>query len=156
MARRKIIVKKKLLPDPIYGSSLFTKYVGKLLKEGKKERAMKILYKALEESSTKLRLKPLEVLETATENCRPLVEVRARRIGGATYQIPMEVPYERGITLSVKWIVGIAKGKKGKPIHRKLAEEFTDAVNKTGASFKKREDTHKMAEANKAFSHFRW
>lgn len=156
MARRRRIPKKELLPDPIYGSTLFTNYIGKLLKEGKKERAMKILYKALDEAAAKLHKKPLEVLESATDNCRPLVEVRARRIGGATYQIPVEVPYERGITLSIKWIVGAATGKKGKPMYKKLSEEFVDAVNKTGASFKKREDAHRMAEANKAFSHFRW
>lgn len=156
MPRRKLVTKKEILPDPIYGSTLFSTYIGKLLKDGKKERAMKILYKALEEASNKLHNKPVEVLDNATENCRPLVEVRARRIGGATYQIPMEVPYERGITLSVKWIVTSAKGKKGKPMYKRLAEEFSDAVNKTGAAYKKKEDTHKMAEANKAFSHFRW
>jgi len=156
MPRHKLVSRREVKPDPVYGSILFSKYVGKLLKDGKKERAMNILYKSLKFVSDKLHIKPIEALESATENCRPLVEVKPRRIGGATYQVPTEVPLDRGITLSIKWIINSAKSKKGKPIFEKLSSEFVDSINKTGNAYKKREDAHRMAEANKAFSHFKW
>jgi small subunit ribosomal protein S7 len=156
MPRKRLINKRTAQPDPVYGSILLTQYVGKLIQEGKKDRAITILYKSLEMASEKTKMKPIEVLETATDRCRPLVEVRPRRIGGATYQIPTEVVYEKGVSLAIKWIVTAARKKKGKPMVKKLSEEFVDSVNKTGDAFKKREDAHRMAEANKAFAHLKW
>jgi len=156
MPRKRLINKRAPQPDPVYGSILLTQYVGKLIQEGKKDRAITILYKSLEMASEKTKMKPIEVLETATDRCRPLVEVRPRRIGGATYQIPTEVVYEKGVSLAIKWIVTAARKKRGKPMFRKLSEEFVDSVNKTGDAYKKREDAHRMAEANKAFAHLKW
>ncbi|HOI24629.1 MAG TPA: 30S ribosomal protein S7 [Caldisericia bacterium] len=156
MPRRKLINKKELQPDPLYGNILITQFVGKLLQEGKKQRAMKIMYGALNIASEKTKNKPVEVLEAAIDRVRPVVEVRPRRIGGATYQIPTEVPYEKGVSLAIKWIITSSRKKKGKPMMIKLANEFIDAFNKTGDAYKKREDTHRMAEANKAFAHFKW
>jgi len=117
---------------------------------------MKIMYGALNIASEKTKNKPVEVLEAAIDRVRPVVEVRPRRIGGATYQIPTEVPYEKGVSLAIKWIITSSRKKKGKPMMIKLANEFIDAFNKTGDAYKKREDTHRMAEANKAFAHFKW
>ncbi len=156
MPRRKLVNRKKLQPDPIYGNELITQFVGKLLQEGKKLRAMKIMYGALDIAAEKTKNKPVEVLEAAIDRVRPVVEVRPRRIGGATYQIPTEVPVEKGVSLAIKWIITASRKKKGKPMMIKLANEFVDAFNKTGDAYKKREDTHRMAEANKAFAHFKW
>lgn len=156
MPRKRLVNKRMPQPDPIYGSTLLTQYIGKLLKEGKKDRAMNILYSSLDMAASKLKIKPMEVLETATDRCRPLIEVRPRRIGGATYQIPTEVPANKGISIAIKWIITAARKAKGKPMAEKLATQLMDAVNKTGDAYKKREETHRMAEANKAFSHLKW
>ena len=156
MPRRKLMPKKPPAPDTKYNSVLLSRYVGKLMLHGKKERALIILYKSLDAAAKKTKMKPLEVLEAATEKVRPLVEVQPRRIGGATYQIPTEVEHDKGIALAIRWIVTASRKKKGAPMVQKLAGEFADAVNKTGGAYKKREDMHRMAEANKAFSHLKW
>jgi small subunit ribosomal protein S7 len=155
MPRAKLPPRKPPAPDAKYNSVLLSRYVGKLMLHGKKERALNILYKALDDASSSLKMKPVEVLEAATETVRPLVEVTPKRIGGATYQIPTEVDHDKGITLAIRWIVMTSRKKKGAPMVRKLSSEFVDAIRKTGGAYKKREDMHRMAEANKAFSHFK-
>ncbi len=155
MPRAKLAPRKPPAPDSKYNSVLISRYVGKLMLHGKKERALNIIYRALDEAAEKMKMKPIEVLEAATETVRPLVEVRPKRIGGATYQIPTEVEHSKGVTLAIRWIITVSRKKKGAPMQKKLASELMDAVKKTGGAFKKREDMHRMAEANKAFSHFK-
>ncbi len=146
-----------LKPDVRYGSKLASKFINNLMRKGKKSLAERILYGALDVVKTRLQDKePLEVLEAAVNNVKPLVEVRSKRIGGATYQVPVEVPRKRQISLALRWIIQGAKAKKGRPMHQRLAEELMDAYKKQGAAYTKRENTHKMAEANKAFAHFTW
>jgi small subunit ribosomal protein S7 len=143
-------------PDYKYGSILLSRIINKLGFRGKKTIAETILYSALDRVKEKTKEDPVVVLNRAIETIRPLVEVRPRRVGGATYQIPMEVPQTRSITLAINWILQYSREKTGKPMNERLAEEILAASRKEGASFKKREDTHKMAEANKAFAHYRW
>jgi len=126
------------------------------MQKGKKSKAEGIVYKSFDALAKKTGKKPLEVFEKAINNARPLLEVKARRVGGATYQVPIEVPEARSVALAFRWIRDFARGRAGKPMQEKLADELLDAYNGTGAAIKKREDTHKMAEANKAFSHYRW
>ncbi|MBX4198894.1 30S ribosomal protein S7 [Candidatus Parcubacteria bacterium] len=155
--RRKLKAKPKIVPDSVYDSEKVAKFVNYVMLEGKKVTARKVVYAALE--SIKEQTKnpnPLEVFEAALKNTGPTMEVRSRRVGGANYQIPREVRPERRQYLSMKWIVDAARGKKGKPMHEKLAEEIIAASNNEGEAIKKRENTHKMAEANKAFAHFAW
>lgn len=146
-----------LKPDVVYGSKLVSKFINNLMKKGKKSLAEKTLYGALELVKKRLPDKDsLDVLETAVNNVKPLVEVRSRRIGGATYQVPVEVPRKRQLSLAFRWIIQAAKAKKGRPMAQRLADELADACKKQGAAYTKRENTHKMAEANKAFAHFTW
>jgi small subunit ribosomal protein S7 len=152
--RRKKKVKRTILPDPLYNNILVSKFINHVMKRGKKEKARKIVYQAFEIIKEKTKKEPLEVFQKALENVRPLVEVTPRRIGGATYQVPKEVPIERGQFLAMKWILEAARSKKGRPMREKLAEELINASQNIGAAVKKKEDTHKMAEANKAFAHF--
>lgn len=146
-----------LKPDMVYGSKLVSKFINNLMKKGKKSLAEKTLYGALELVKKRLPDKgSLDVLETAVNNVKPLVEVRSRRIGGATYQVPIEVQRKRQLSLAFRWIIQAAKAKKGRPMAQRLADELADACKKQGAAYTKRENTHKMAEANKAFAHFTW
>jgi len=146
-----------LKPDVVYGSKLVSKFINNLMKKGKKSLAEKTLYGALELVKKRLPDKgSLDVLETAVNNVKPLVEVRSRRIGGATYQVPIEVQRRRQLSLAFRWIIQAAKAKKGRPMAQRLADELADACKKQGAAYTKRENTHKMAEANKAFAHFTW
>ena len=143
-------------PDPVYKSVLISQFVNKLLECGKKSTAERIMYQALERVKDKSGEEPLAAFTRALENVRPLLEVRARRVGGATYQVPSEVRPERGMALAMRWMLTFSRSKTGKPMHERLADEIMAASKKEGLSIKKREDTHKMAEANKAFAHYRW
>lgn len=154
--RRRRAPKRKLLPDPKYKNLLVSKFVNIVLLKGKKSTARSIVYGAFDLVQERTKQNPLEVFKTAVENSRPLLETKSRRIGGATYQVPIEVRPERGSTLALRWIRDFARNKKGRPMQEKLAGEILDAFNKTGSTIKKREDVHKMAESNRAFSHYRW
>lgn len=155
--RRKLKAKPKIVPDSVYESEKVAKFINYVMLEGKKTTARGVVYRALTEIKEKTKNdNPLEIFETALKNTGPTMEVRSRRVGGANYQIPREVRPERRQYLSMKWIVDAARGKKGKPMHEKLAEEIIAASNNEGEAIKKRENTHKMAEANKAFAHLAW
>ena len=154
--RRRRAPKRKILPDPKFKNILVSKFVNILLIQGKKSKAQQIIYETFEIIGSKTNENPLEVFKKAVENARPLLETKSRRIGGATYQVPIEVKPERGSTLAMRWIRDFARKKKGRPMQEKLAGELLDCYNKTGSTIKKREDVHKMAESNRAFSHFRW
>ena len=156
MSRRKSAEQRVVLPDPRYKSVLVTKFINGLMQRGKKSVAEKIFYSALDKIENKTKKNGLEVFEKAVENVKPILEVRSRRVGGATYQVPIEVRLNRKQALALRWIIGFAKARPGKSMAEKLADELISASNKEGRSMKKREDTHKMAEANKAFAHFRW
>ncbi|MFH1791886.1 MAG: 30S ribosomal protein S7 [Candidatus Omnitrophota bacterium] len=155
--RRRRAQKRQPWCDPKYSSPLVGKFINMVMKRGKKSTAEKIVYNFLDILAEKTKnSNPLEIFNTAVENVRPLLEVKSRRIGGATYQVPIEVKTDRGNFLALMWIRNYASGRKGKPMEERLAQEVLEAYNKEGAAVKKREDTHKMAEANKAFSHYRW
>ncbi|MBQ9902040.1 MAG: 30S ribosomal protein S7 [Clostridia bacterium] len=156
MPRRGSIAKRDVLPDPIYNSKIVTRLVNNIMLDGKKGVAQKIVYGAFEIVGQKSGKDPLEVFEAAMENIMPLLEVKARRVGGATYQVPIEVRPERRETLGLRWLTKYARLRSERTMKERLANEILDAVNGSGQAAKKREDTHKMAEANKAFSHFRW
>ena len=156
MPRRGSIAKRDVLPDPIYSSKIVTRLINNIMLDGKKGVAQKIVYGALEIVGRKSGKDPLEVFEAAMENIMPLLEVKARRVGGATYQVPIEVRPERRETLGLRWLTKYARLRSERTMKERLANEILDAVNGSGQAAKKREDTHKMAEANKAFSHFRW
>ena len=156
MSRRGQISKRDVLPDPLYNSKLVTKLINNVMYDGKKGVAQKIVYDAFAEVEEKLGQNPLEAFQEALENVMPVLEVKARRVGGATYQVPMEVRPERRQTLGLRWITLYARSRSERTMKERLANEILDAVNETGAAFKKREETHRMAEANKAFAHFRW
>ena len=144
------------MPDPVFGDKLITQFVNKMMLQGKKSTAERIVYDALEIAGTKSGKPGVVVLKKAVENTKPHLEVKPRRVGGATYQVPIEVDTKRGTTLSIRWIVGFSRARREKTMADRLASEILDASNMTGTSFKKKEDTHKMAEANKAFAHYRW
>mgnify|MGYP001772941768 CR=1 FL=1 len=154
--RRRRAEPREIPPDPKYGDVLVAKLINKVMWDGKKTIARKIVYNAFEIIKQKTGQDPLEVFKKAVENVKPILEVRPRRVGGATYQVPIEVRPERSISLALRWIVQYARERKGKPMMVKLAEEIMAAARNEGMAVKKREDTHKMAEANKAFAHFRW
>ena len=156
MPRRGSIAKRDVLEDPLYHSKLVTRLINNIMLDGKKGVAQKIVYDAFEIVKTKTDRDPLEVFEQAMENIMPVLEVKARRMGGATYQVPMEVRPDRRQTLGLRWITKYSRARSEKTMKERLAGEIIDAVNGTGGSVKKREDTHKMAEANKAFAHYRW
>ena len=154
MPRRGQIAKRDVLPDPLYNSKLVTRLINSVMYDGKKGVAQKIVYDAFNIIAEKTGKEPLEVFDAAMENVMPVLE--ARRVGGATYQVPIEVRPERRQTLGLRWITLYARQRSERTMKERLANEIMDAVNETGSAFKKREDTHKMAEANKAFAHFRW
>jgi small subunit ribosomal protein S7 len=155
--RRRRAEKREPRPDPKYQSKVLGKFINMVMERGKKSVAESIVYGALEAIKEKVSDKdPLEVFMQALENGRPLLEVKSRRIGGATYQVPIEVKLERGQFMAMRWIRDFARAQKGRPMKDRLAEEILNAYNKEGATIKKREDTHKMAEANKAFAHYKW
>ncbi len=154
--RRRRAVKREILPDPKYNSKLVTKFINVIMLAGKKSKAESIAYKCFDTLAEKTGKKSLEVFEKAINNARPLLEVKPRRVGGATYQVPIEVTESRGVALAMRWIRDFARTRHGKPMQEKLADELADAYNGTGQAVKKRENAHKMAEANKAFSHYRW
>ena len=156
MPRKGPVPKRDVIPDPKYGNVKLAKFVNNLMQRGKKSTAEKIIYSALDQVSSKSKRDPLEVFEEAMKNIQPPVEVRSRRVGGATYQVPVEVNPARKQSLAIRWILSAAKKRAGKSMSSKLAAEFMDAKESKGGAFKKKEDTIKMAEANRAFSHYRW
>ena len=156
MPRRGRISKRDVLPDPIYGSKLVTKLVNNLMYDGKKGVAQTIVYDAFAIIEEKIGQNPLEVFEEALDNIKPALEVKARRVGGSTYQVPMEVRPERQQTLALRWLVGYSRNRSERTMAERLAAEIMDAKNSMGGAFKKREETHRMAEANKAFAHYRY
>ncbi|NLL02190.1 MAG: 30S ribosomal protein S7 [Mollicutes bacterium] len=154
--RKKRAVKRDVLPDPIYDSKVVTKLINTIMNDGKKGTAEKILYEAFEIIKTKKNENPIDVYNKAMENIRPALEVKSRRVGGANVQVPIEVTENRSQALALRWLVNYARLRNGKSMAENLANEIIDAAEGTGGAVKKREDTHKMAEANKAFAHFRW
>jgi len=157
MSRRRVTAKRTILPDPKYGDGTLAKFINVMMLDGKKSVAEKIVYGALDHVAGKLKGEnPLEVFNKALENVRPLVEVKSRRVGGATYQVPVEVRPSRRNALAMRWLVDAARRRSEKSMGLRLANELMEAADSRGAAVKKREDTHRMAEANKAFSHYRW
>ena len=156
MPRRGYIAKRDVLPDPIYNSKIVTKLINNIMLDGKKTVAQKIVYDAFNSVKEKTNKDALEAFEEALNNVMPVLEVKARRIGGATYQVPLEIRAERRQTLGLRWLVVYARNRHEKTMAEKLAAEIIDAVNQTGGAFKKKEETHRMAEANKAFAHYKW
>ena len=156
MPRKGPAPKRQLINDPVYGSPLVTQLVNKILLDGKKTTAERIVYSALEICREKTGTDPVLTLKKALDNVKPALEVRSRRVGGATYQVPIEVKGTRGTTLALRWLVGYAQDRREKTMSERLMNEILDASNGLGAAVKKREDTHKMAESNKAFAHYRW
>ncbi|MDR0828241.1 MAG: 30S ribosomal protein S7 [Desulfovibrio sp.] len=156
MPRKGPVPKREILPDPIYNSRLAARFINRLMYDGKKGVAEKIFYAALASLGEKTSTEPLQAFEKALDNVKPHQEVKARRVGGATYQVPMEVRPDRQISLSIRWLINNARSRGEKHMIGKLTAELLDAFNNRGGAVKKREDTHRMAEANKAFAHFRW
>tara|TARA_Y100000588_G_scaffold299708_1_gene321073 strand:+ start:454 stop:924 length:471 start_codon:yes stop_codon:yes gene_type:complete len=156
MSRRRVAAKRVILPDPKFGDETLAKFINILMLSGKKSVAERIVYGALEQVENKIKSDPLEVFNRALENVRPLVEVKSRRVGGATYQVPIEVRPKRRTALAMRWLVESARKRGEKSMGQRLAGELLEASESRGAAVKKREDTHRMAEANKAFSHYRW
>ena len=156
MPRKGFIAKREVLPDPIYNSKVVTKLINNVMLDGKKAVAQKIVYGAFDIIKEKEQKDPLEVFETALNNIMPVLEVKARRVGGATYQVPLEIRPERRQTLGLRWLVLYARKRNEKTMAEKLAGEIIDATNQNGAAYKKKEDTHRMAEANKAFAHYKF
>ena len=156
MPRKGAVPRRDVLPDPIYHSKKVTKFINKIMLSGKKSVAQRVVYDAFDTIRDKTGKDPLEVFEAALNNVMPVLEVRARRVGGANYQVPVEVRPDRRMTLGIRWLVNYARLRGEKTMDARLSAELIDAANNTGASIKKKEDTHKMAEANKAFAHYRW
>jgi small subunit ribosomal protein S7 len=156
MPRRREVQKRKILPDPKYQDRLVTKFINNLMRRGKRSTAEMICYGALDIVQDKTKDEPLKVFKKALENIKPVLEVKSRRVGGATYQVPVEVRQDRRVALGMRWLIGYSKDRGEKTMREKLAGEIMDAANSRGNAVKKREDTHKMAEANKAFAHYRW
>ena len=156
MSRRHRADKREVNPDPKFGEVVITKFMNAVMKEGKKSAAERIVYGAFERMEAKAKSNPVQLFHSALDNVMPAVEVRSRRVGGATYQVPVEVRTERRQALAIRWIIQTARGRSEQTMTDRLAAELLDASNNRGASVKKREDTHRMAEANKAFSHYRW
>lgn len=156
MPRRGGVSKREVLPDPVYNSVVLTKFINQVMLDGKKGVAEKIVYGAFDIIKDKTGKEPMEVFDEAMNNVMPVLEVKARRVGGANYQVPVEVRPERRQTLGIRWLVMFTRKRSGRSMEEKLAAELMDAANNTGASVKKREDTHKMAESNRAFAHYRW
>ncbi|EFW29715.1 30S ribosomal protein S7 [Selenomonas artemidis] len=156
MPRKGPVPKRDVLPDPVYHSKTVTKFINKVMLSGKKSVAERVVYDAFNTIREKTGQDPLEVFETALRNVMPVLEVKARRVGGANYQVPVEVRADRRMTLGIRWLVSYARLRGEKTMEARLSAELMDAANNTGAAIKKKEDTHKMAEANKAFAHYRW
>ena len=156
MPRRSGVPKRDVLPDPIFNSKTVTKLVNQVMLDGKKGIAQKIVYEAFETAEKKLSIKAIDIFEKALDNVRPVLEVKARRVGGSTYQVPMEIKEDRRQTLAIRWIVDFARKRSERTMMERLSGELVDAYNETGGSVKKKEEMHRMAEANKAFAHFRW
>jgi small subunit ribosomal protein S7 len=157
MSRRRRAVKRTTEPDPIYNSQLLAKFIIKLMLDGKKSIARRIVYNALEKFAQRVKMEnPLDAFERALENAQPAVEVKSRRIGGATYQVPVEIAPNRRLSMAMRWIINFARAKPGRSMEEGLASELADCYNNQGTTIKKKEDTHRMAEANKAFAHYKW
>lgn len=156
MPRRREVTKREILPDPKYKNVLVAKFINNLMSRGKKSVAEGIFYRALDLIQAKVKEDPLKLFEKSVNNAKPLVEVKSRRVGGATYQVPTEVRAERRTALAIRWLISFAEERSEKSMEEKLAAELLDAANNRGGALKKREDVHKMAEANKAFAHYRW
>ena len=156
MSRRHAAEKREVLPDAKYGDTVLTKFMNNMMLDGKKSTAERIVYNALDRVEGKIKRAPVEVFHEALDNIKPSVEVRSRRVGGATYQVPMEVRQERGTAMALRWLVSFSRARNGRSMAQKLAGELMDAANEAGNAVRKREETHKMAEANKAFAHYRY
>ncbi|WP_419930694.1 30S ribosomal protein S7 [Candidatus Poriferisodalis sp.] len=156
MPRRGAAPRRDIAPDPVYDSTLVTQFINKVLRRGKRSLAEHIVYQAMDLVGERTGGEPLEILKRAVDNTRPQVEVKSRRVGGATYQVPVEVRPRRATALAIRWIVGFARERRERTMSERLANELMDASNGTGSAAKRREDTHRMAEANKAFAHYRW
>jgi len=157
MARRRRAVKRQVSPDSRYGSTLVTQLISKVMSSGKRSTAQRIVYGAIDQIAAKIEnAKPVEILQKAIDNIRPKLEVKSRRVGGATYQVPLEVSHERQVSLALRWLVDFSAGRKAVPMRQALAGEILDAFNAQGNAIKKRDDMHKMAQANRAFAHYRW
>ncbi len=156
MPRRREVPKRTVTPDPKFGSETVTKFINVVMSDGKKAAAEKVIYGALDVIASRGKKEPLDLFNQAIENVRPLVEVKSRRVGGATYQVPVEVRSARQTALAMRWLTEAARGRAGKSMATRMADELMDAAEKRGNAVKKREDVHRMAEANKAFSHYRW
>jgi len=156
MPRRRVVIKRDILPDPKYKSLLVAKFVNNIMQRGKKSLAERIFYRALEIIQERTKEDPLKLFEKSVNNTKPIIEVKSRRVGGATYQVPTEVRPERRTALAIRWLINYSQERSEKSMEEKLAAEFIDAANNRGGAIKKREDVHKMAEANKAFAHYRW
>jgi len=156
MPRRKVAEKRDVLPDPMFGSKLVTKFINSMMQQGKRSTAEQIFYGAMHVIEDRTKLDAQKLFRQAVDNVKPVLEVKSRRVGGATYQVPVEVRPERRTSLALRWIIGYSRTRTEKTMRERLAAELIEAANNRGASVKKREDTHKMAEANKAFAHYRW
>jgi small subunit ribosomal protein S7 len=156
MGRKKKTVDRGIAPDPKYNSGVVSKFVNRMMWEGKRSIGLRIMHEALEILQQKAEKEPLEVFLKALDNVKPIIEVKSRRVGGATYQVPIEIRESRREALGMRWIINAARSRSGRGMGERLAAELLDAYNNTGTAFKKKEDTHKMAEANKAFAHYRW
>ena len=156
MPRRREVAKRIIPPDPVFQSPLVTKFINSVMERGKKTRAEEIFYGAMDIIRDKTKDDPLKVFKKSLDNVKPILEVKARRVGGSTYQIPVEVDQNRRLSLAIRWLIHYSTERPGRSMREKLANEVLDASNNTGGAIKKREDTHKMAEANKAFAHYRW
>ena len=156
MSRRRRPEKREILPDPRFGDQVLTKFMNLVMFEGKKSVAETIVYSALDTIETRLKREPIAVFHDALNNVKPMVEVRSRRVGGATYQVPVEVRPERSQALAIRWLIAAARNRSEKTMSARLSAELIEASNNRGSAVKKREDTHRMAEANRAFSHYRW
>lgn len=156
MSRRSSNFTRDILPDPKFGSEMISRFINMVMRDGKKSVAERIVYGAIDEISGKAQVEALEVIEKALDNVAPMVEVKSRRVGGATYQVPVEVRPRRRTTLAMRWIIDAARARGEKSMPKRLAGELMDAIDQRGSAVKKREDTHRMAEANKAFAHYRW
>ena len=156
MPRKGAVPKRDVLPDPVYNSKMVTRFINKVMLSGKKGVSENIVYQAFDIIKNKTSKEPLDVFETALKNAMPVLEVRARRVGGANYQVPVEVRPDRRLSLGIRWLVNYARARGEKTMHERLAGELLDAANNAGGAIKKKDDTHKMAEANKAFAHYRW
>ncbi len=157
MSRRHSAEKRQTEPDPLYGSIVLSKFINKVMERGKKSLARRIVYNAIEKFSKRVKSEnPLEAFEQALENAKPSLEVKSRRIGGATYQVPIEIPANRRASMAMRWIIAHSRGKAGRAMEDALAGELTDCFNNQGTTIKKKDDTHRMAEANKAYAHYKW